>query len=166
MKIIKVIHDTDIGSNTAAPGKYKERRAARALVFDQAHNVALLHATKKDYHKLPGGGIEEGEDIAEALKRECLEEIGCNIGNIKELGVIEEYRNDFMMHQLSYCYVADLVGEPGQNCLEEGEAADGFEPVWMSLEDAIKTLEGEAGIEHYEGKFIRLRDLSFLQAAR
>ena len=166
MKTIKVIHDIDIGSNTPAPEKYEERRAARALVFDRERRVALLHATNKGYHKLPGGGIENGEDIIEALKRECLEEIGCSIGNVKELGIIEEYRNGFKLHQLSYCYTADLVGEQGQNKLEEDEAADGFEPEWMKLEDAIKTLESEAGIEHYEGRFIRLRDLIFLQTAK
>jgi hypothetical protein len=63
-----------------------------------------------------------------------------------------------------YCFVADLSGEKGENHLEEGEIADGFQPEWMLLTDAIKTLENEADIENYEGKFIRLRDLTFLQA--
>ena len=164
MEIIKVIRDADIDSDVSNPERYGERRTARALVFDGRHRVALLHATKKDYHKLPGGGIEEGEDIIEALKRECLEEIGCNIENVRELGIIEEYRNVFKMHQVSYCFIADLIGEKGQNHLEADEAADGFEPEWMSLDDAVKTLEREAAIEHYEGRFIRLRDLTFLQS--
>lgn len=166
MNVIKIIRDNDIGSNIPNPDKYEERRAARALVFDKDGKVALLHATNKGYHKLPGGGIEEGEDIIEALERECLEEIGCHISNPKELGVIEEYRNGFKMHQTSYCYIADLAGEKGQNHLEEDEAADGFEPEWMALDEAIKALEAEATIEHYEGKFIRLRDLTFLQFAQ
>ncbi len=165
MKTIKTIRDTDVGSDTSNPEKYEERRAARAIVFDKENKVALLHATKKGYHKLPGGGIEAGEDIVEALKRESLEEIGCNIENVKELGIIEEYRNQFVMHQISYCFIADLAGEKGQNHLEEDEVADGFEPVWMSLEEAIKTLESESTIAHYEGKFIRLRDLTFLKEA-
>ena len=165
MEIIKTIRDTDIGSNNPDPERYEQRRAARALVFDTENKIALLHATKKGYHKLPGGGIEQGEDIIEALKRECIEEIGCDIQDAKELGIVEEYRNEFKMHQISYCYLARLKGEKGQNHLEEDEAADGFEPEWMSLEDAIKTLEREASIEHYEGRFIRLRDLTFLRAA-
>jgi hypothetical protein len=47
--------------------------------------------------------------------------------------------------------------------LDEGERADGFEPVWMSLEEAIKTLESEVGIEDYTAKFMCLRDLTFLK---
>ncbi len=51
MKTIKVIHDTDIGSNTPAPEKYEERCAARALVFNRERRVGLLHATNKGYLK-------------------------------------------------------------------------------------------------------------------
>ena len=166
MDILKTIRDGDIGSGTPAPESFKERKASRAIVFDVDNNVALLHATKKNYHKLPGGGIEEGEDIHETLRRETLEEIGCDVKNIRDLGIIEEYRNGFSLHQVSYCFIADLSGEKGANHLEDDEIADGFEPVWLNLQSAIEVLEGEDSIENYEGKFIRLRDLTFLRAAK
>jgi ADP-ribose pyrophosphatase YjhB (NUDIX family) len=166
MKPIKVLRDSDVGSNTPDPSEYVVRKAARALVFDRQGRVALLHARNKGYHKQPGGGIEEGEDVLQALKRECIEEIGCNIENVQELGVIEEFRNNFKFHQFSYCYTADLLGEQGQNQLEEDELADGFVPVWMSLEDAIKTLESETEITNYDGKFIRMRDLFLLKEVK
>jgi 8-oxo-dGTP pyrophosphatase MutT (NUDIX family) len=165
MKIIKTIRDEDIGSNIPDPAKYKEREAARAIVLDTEHKVALLHATNVGYHKLPGGGIEAGEDIVQALKREAIEEIGCDIGNIRELGKIEEYRNGFGLHQISYCFVADLIGKKGKPNLEEGEIADGFETEWLPLAEAIQILESEATIEHYEGRFIQLRALTFLKEA-
>src|SRR3990167_2065115 len=103
MKILKTIRDKDLGLDFQNPSVYeREREAARAIVFDKDNNIALLHATNKSYHKLPGGGVEKGEDIIQALKREVLEEIGCEIDSIKELGIIEEYRNKFSLHQLSY----------------------------------------------------------------
>lgn len=148
-----------------SPAAYEERKAARAVVFDSDGNVALLHATQKHYHKLPGGGVEEGESIEAALRREVLEEIGCSIGNLKELGMIEEYRNKLQLHQLSYCFIVDIVGPKGEQHLEAGEMADGHEPKWLSIERAIQTLEGESGVEDYEGKFIQMRDLTFLKAA-
>jgi len=165
MKNLKIIKDEDLGLNNPAPAVYKERVASRAIVFDKEGNIALLHATKKNYHKLPGGGVEEGEDIISALKREVLEETGCSIENIRELGAIEEYRNKFELHQISYCFLADLAGDKGIPNLEEGEIADGFEPVWITMQDAIKTLESEANIEDYQGKFIQVRDLVFLRKA-
>ena len=166
MNIIKTIRDTDIGSDFPTPNMFRERRAARALVFDGDKKVALLDATAKGYHKLPGGGIEEGESVESALRREVLEEIGCEIENIRELGIIEGYRNDLQLHQISYCFIADLSGKKGAPHLEKSEIEDGFETVWMTLDEAIAQLESETNIRHYEGRFIRLRDLTFLQVAK
>lgn len=166
MKTIKTIRDADLGQSASAPRVYTERRAARAIVFDSEKKIALLHVTKKSYHKLPGGGIENGEEIKSALQRETLEEIGCVVENIRELGIVEEYRNKLELHQISYCFTADLKGEKGQNQLEESEIADGFVPVWVTLEDAIKILESEIGVEDYGGKFITERDLAFLREVK
>jgi 8-oxo-dGTP diphosphatase len=167
MKILKTIRDRDLGLNFEDPSIYtQERRASRAIVFDKDKNLALLDAKNKGYHKLPGGGIEKGEDIIEALNREAMEEIGCKITNAKELGIVEEYRNQFSLHQLSYCFIADLDGEKGVPQLEADEIEDGFEPVWLNIDEAIKILESEKNLEHYEGKFINMRDLILLKEAK
>ncbi len=165
MNLIATLKDADLGFTDPSPAVYKERHASRAIVFDADRKIALLHVSKKYFHKLPGGGIEDGEDIASGLARELVEEIGCTAGNLRELGMIEEYRNRFEQHQTSYCYLADLVGEKGMPKFEPDEIADGFEPVWMSLEDAIATLEGESDVKDYGGKFMRTRDAIFLKAA-
>lgn len=166
MKLLRTIWDGEVGSNIPDCIPTQERGASRAVVFDIDGNVALLYATKKYYHKLPGGGIEQDEDIETALRRELIEEIGCSVKNLRELGSVEEYRNKWGLHQVSYCFLADLDGQKGATHLEEDEIANGFEPVWVSIEDAIKILESEAPVEDYEGKFIQLRDVTLLKEAR
>ena len=166
MEILKTIKDSDFNLDFPTSDVTKKRRAARAIVFDTNKKVALLHVTKKHFHKLPGGGIEGKESVQEALKREAMEEIGCEIENVRELGIIEEYRGKFNLHQLSYCFLAGLAGEKGTPHLEADEIADGFETVWLSIEDAMKVLKSEANVEDYEGKFIQLRDLTLLSEAR
>ena len=166
MEIFKTIRDSDIGSTEVEPANFLEREAARGIVFDNENRVALFHSTKKYYHKLPGGGVEEGEDLETALRRELLEEIGCNVTNIREVGVIEEYRNTFKLHQFSYCYLANISGEKGMPHLEEGELSEGFVTEWLDLDSAIQTLENEKGVEDYQGKFIQMRDLIFLKEAK
>jgi 8-oxo-dGTP pyrophosphatase MutT (NUDIX family) len=166
MQLLKTIKDNDLGLNPISTSITQERKASRAIVFDKDNNAALLNATKKHYHKLPGGGVEKDEDSIQALKRECKEEIGCDVEVSHELGIIEEYRYEFELHQLSYGFIAKVLGEKGVPKLEEDEKADGFETVWLSLEDAIKTLSDEINISNYEGKFIRNRDLFFLQEAQ
>ena len=166
MKNFLTIRDEDLGLDIVSRGERRERQAARAIVFDLDQNVALLHVTKNKYHKLPGGGLEEGEDIETALRREVMEEIGCQIKNIRDLGEIEEFRNKFDLHQVSYCFLADLDGEKGLPHFEQDEIDDGFRPVWLDLDMAIKLLGDEAGVEEYEGKFIQKRDLVFLLEAK
>jgi len=166
MKILKTIRDIDLGFETPAPDLYIEREAARAIVFDKNNNIALLHATKNNYHKLPGGGVEEGEDIKEALSREMMEEIGCQITDIKELGIIEEYRNEDSLHQISHCFVAKLDGKKGKPKFTQSEIEEGFRPVWVSLNDAIKTLDSEEIKEFRRGKFMVTRDFLFLNEVK
>lgn len=162
MEMLKIINFGEV--DEAAAASYRLREASRAVVFDGDNNVAVFHATKNNYYKLPGGGIEQGEDRQEALKRECQEEIGCDIEVIGELGCIIEYRAEQNLRQVSYCYVARVVGEKGLPHLEAGEIAEGFQTEWLPYGEAKKLLEGSSPTV-YEGKFMVARDLAFLEAA-
>jgi 8-oxo-dGTP pyrophosphatase MutT (NUDIX family) len=148
------------------PSDFEHREAARAIVVDASGQVALLWVGKHGYHKLPGGGVEDGEDIAQALEREILEEIGCHAEVADELGQIVEYRDKWGQKQTSYCYVAKQVGEKGEPDFTKEELDDGFEIVWAAnLDDAINLLENDKP-DNYVGMFIRTRDLQFLRAAK
>ena len=61
MKTILTIRDKDFGLDFPDLPVYKERRSSRAVVLDGDGKIALLHVTKKNFYKLPGGGVEEGE---------------------------------------------------------------------------------------------------------
>lgn len=165
MKLIKTIRDGDVGGGFPDCPVRQERTASRAVIFDGDGKIALLDVVNKRFHKLPGGGVQEGEDIEIALQRELSEEIGCAAKNLRPLAEIEEYRNQWALHQISYCFIADLDGEKGTPHLDQYEADDGFVPTWVNIEDAIKTLEADAPVEDYEGKFIQQRDLAFLKEA-
>lgn len=168
MEFLKKISGADFRSDVqeAKDIRYEFREAARAIVFDTEGRIAILNVTKHGYHKLPGGGIEDGEDIALALRREILEEVGCEV-EVREqtVGMTIEQREEYAMLQISYCYLADVAGAKGEISLTELEADNGFVLQWMSIEEAIDTLEKDAPSDNF-AKFMRARDLIFLKKAK
>lgn len=141
---------------------FRHRRAARAVVRDTQGMIALLYVSKLHYYKLPGGGIDQGEDVLEALRRECREEIGCEIRNIRELGHVTEYRGEFSLRQDSYCFAADISGGKKAPNMTQKELDEGFEVVWMPPHEAIAKVH-ESRPDNYEGRFIGPRDSVILK---
>lgn len=144
---------------------YKVRIAVRAIVVDSENNIALLQVTRDNYYKLPGGGVEMGEDMYMALARECKEEIGCRIEVIEEIGQITEYWKEDGEKQISHCFLAKLVGDKGIPELTESEMERGFETVWISYEKAVSILNNIAPTQ-WEGNYIVPRELMFLREVR
>lgn len=168
MKQLIEIHEQNVnpGAPSVDESQFRTREAARAVVFDADGKVALLHVGKHKYHKLPGGGIDAGENIPTALARELMEEIGCEAEVTGELGEVIEHRNRFEMIQKSYCFTAKIVGEKGAPDFTEHELANEFSIVWANdLEHAIELLEADKP-DNYEGKFIKIRDTAILHTAR
>lgn len=87
LKTINLENTSDVESSS-----YNIRNTARVVIFDENKNIAILRVTKDNFHKLPGGGIDEGESIHEALRRESLEEAGVHIKDEVELGLIQEIK--------------------------------------------------------------------------
>jgi len=165
MKNILTINEADINPESKSVSKegFNERQAARAIVLNDKKEVALLNVSKHNYHKLPGGGVEPGEDLAIALERELLEEIGCTAKITSELGVIIEYRDQWRLKQTSYCYIAIQYGEIKNPEFTTEELQEGFEVIWVkNIDEAIKLLEIDMP-DNYDGSFIKLRDLTLLK---
>ncbi|MEI7025896.1 NUDIX hydrolase [Paenibacillus sp. y28] len=167
MELIKEIGQSDIGlpAESTAGVRFRLRRASRAVVFNPDGQVALLYVSGDGYHKLPGGGIEDGEDMYGALHRELLEEAGVQIEVLSELGAIIEYHNEFELLQISYCFTCKVIGAQGEPSFTEEELTDGFQLKWTVLDEAIRLVETDCPASD-SGRFIQARDLAFLKRAQ
>lgn len=164
MELIREIYEKGLhmDQSSGSDVSYRLRKAARALIF-KGNKIAVLNAVNLYLHKLPGGGIEKTESIAEGLRREILEETGCRIIDTREIGITIEYREQIALLQISYVFtgnVQDTAGAPNFTKKEQGE---GFQLVWLDIAEAIKIMKNEDNPNTYAGKFIHARDLAILE---
>ena len=120
-----------------------ERLATRAICLDGA-DILLVHTERYCDYSLPGGGVDAGEDLVSAMRRELVEETGAlNIQNIKEFGIYYEYRtwykDDFdLQHMISYCFTCSVDRNLGETSYEDYEIKNGMEAKWINIHEAIK----------------------------
>lgn len=135
-------------------------RAAGILIEDE--KVLLIHRTRerdgaiREYYVVPGGGIEEGETIEEATKREVKEETGIDVELIEskpKYVLKEEERTQF------FSMVKRIGGEIGTG--EGPEFTDAeykergtYSPEMVLIKDIVKGKANMVPIEIKE-QFIK-----------
>jgi 8-oxo-dGTP diphosphatase len=142
--------------------KYELRKSARAIVINERGQMATQYLNTYAYHKLPGGGVDQGETIEQTLKREVLEEVGCDCEITQELGIIIEYRNEYKLLHISYGFAAKVIGEIGAPALEEGEIEEGQETLWLPPAEVLEKMKNDKPGK-FEGHFILERERAFLE---
>ena len=130
----------DIEPSDITKRKWNARRAVRALVRD-GNKIAVLKSTKYDFYKcLPGGGVDDNEDLLTALHREIREEVGCEIKVTDEIGMCLEYIGDINLISVSFIFVVDKIAETTQQLTAE-EINAGFVVEWHSTKDIFELIE-------------------------
>jgi 8-oxo-dGTP diphosphatase len=148
---------------------FEDRLTGKSIVTDSDGKIAFVGASVSNIYTLPGGGIDKNESIEDGIIREAKEEIGCDIKISSMLGVIDDYRNRDKKHCISYCAIAEIIGEKGSPNLTEEEKKNGLHVIWLSKNEAYKILKEEKDkvlkgeINYYNTAFNVLRDFEFVK---
>ena len=122
------------------------RNSAKAVIVRE-NKLLVIKKEDKDgfYYILPGGGQEHGENLHQALKRECIEEIGEDV-EIGDMIFLREYigKNhehsefDHKVHQTEYMFLCRLKNN--DNVVGNGTIPDdgqiGVE--WLPLSNLLE----------------------------
>jgi len=122
-------------------GRLVERTAVRGVLF-RGQELLLLASRHGDY-KFPGGGVEPGESLASALRREFREE--CGYGGVMvgaELGTTREempaIQAAYDVFGMTSHYFTCSGGAPvGGQELEGYEAELELTPRWVTVDAAL-----------------------------
>lgn len=124
-----------------------ERVSSRAIIINEKKEVLLIHSSFYDDATFPGGGVDEGENLIVALKRECLEEVGCVIDSYKDFCMITEKRapSKTVANVFTSYYYICTYNEMVEPSLLDYEIKLGYSSVWYKIDDAIKLNEKTLG---------------------
>lgn len=144
--------------------KKPPRLTARGIVVNSSGLYAVMYSETFDLYSLPGGGIEDGEDIISALRREVFEETGCTCDEIRELGIVAENRGQQDYTQKSYYYVVRTNSVPDRckTHLTDAEQENKTTVQWHTLEDAMKLI-AEPIHSTVQRKYLQARDVAALK---
>jgi len=145
--------------------KVKTRKAARTVIFDENDMVAIIEVQNGDYHKIPGGGIDDGETEEQAAHREALEEAGCEVEILKKIGEQEfiDPADDNLTHY-SVCFLAKKINSHETSYLTKEEKDKKFRLLWESVDEAIVLFKNVKTNEPFE-LAMNNRDRKFLEMA-
>lgn len=159
MKTIFVLDEKNYTEDMPVEVRY----TVRALI-EREGRLAMQKSASGDY-KIPGGGIDPGEDRMTALAREVLEETGLTLlpASVQEIGETIERRRDACDEnrrfvRYTYFYRAQAGAQVIPLRLTKSEEELGYTAVWEDPEVCIAANRSSRSARHcYE------RDTRFLE---
>lgn len=174
MRYLKTITDANIFPNDGLeiPSEWENRKTVKVVLVNDEGRVAFVTNSIHKQILLPGGGIDDGENVLTAANRECDEEVNWTIRDAVEIGCIEEFRARDGKHYESFAVFARTDKENPEDTRTEEEKQKGLEVVWLSPDEARTILQQQEerlmkeGTKFYNTGFNIVRDRFFFNLAQ
>ncbi|MEV6432382.1 NUDIX domain-containing protein [Nocardia sp. NPDC051463] len=105
----------DYFNDPEAPEANSLKVAVSAFVQDSDGRILMIHRTDNDKYSIPGGGMEVGETVADAVVREVAEETGIQVRPLGIVGIFSDprhviaYDDGEVRQEFSICFAAEPI---------------------------------------------------------
>ena len=147
-----------------------DREIVRAIVVDEQNNYYFMRAVRDDDFgkatiiETSGGGVERGENLPEAIKREMKEELGAEVEILCKIGVVSDYYNLIHRHNINHYYLCKAQSW-GETCMTQDEIERfHLSTLKLSYEEAVR--EYEKCADGKLGRLIANRELPIVRRAK
>ncbi len=147
-----------------------DRLIARAIVFDNSGWFYFVRAERDDEFgpatliETSGGGVEPGEALEAAIRRELREELGAEVDVLCELGVVSDAYNLICRHNINHYFLCRLRSLGEKRLTEDEIARYHLSTLRLRYEEAAA--EYERRCDSRLGRLIAQRELPILREAK
>lgn len=164
MKVLAVYDDpyyTDHGIDTL-------RFTARVFLRNAQDELAFLHILgeddfgKRDHFETPGGGVEEGETLIDAAKREVMEELGFTATDFRLIGMVIDEYHVIKRQTCTVYFEAHCIDQSGFTQRTEEERLLIRDVQWFNTQEALirlSTANSPVGSLIHRRELVALREL-------
>lgn len=147
-----------------------DRQIVRAILFDDEGYFYFVHVDRDDdfgraaYIETAGGGVEDGENLDFAIRRELGEELGAFVEVVCKIGVVSDYYNLIHRHNINNYYLCRAVSFGDTHMTEDEIHSFHLSTLKLTYDEAVA--EYERCRQTPLGRIICNRELPVLKRAK
>lgn len=147
-----------------------DREIVRAIVYDKMENFYFVRAVRDDDFgkatliETAGGGVEQGEDLITAIKRELKEELGVQVDVVCKIGVVSDYYNLIHRHNINNYFLCQINNFGEKNLTTDEIENFHLSTLKLTYDEAVSEYENRANTKL--GRLVANRELPILKRAK
>ena len=158
--------------DTEWPMEYTDhdRLIVRAIVTDEAGNYYFVRAERDDDFgkatliETSGGGVEPGENLQDAVRRELKEELGIDARILEKIGIVSDYYNLIHRHNINHYFLCRVEAFGEKHLTEDEIQCFHLSTLKLTFDEAVD--EYEKRRETPIGRLVANRELPVVMRAK